>query len=158
MPTPTHPGALSPRQGTHLVQVLAMGAVAQEAHRAGAAGPGPIGEAAALGSGEARVGQAAVCGEGTEGVRTAARAATKRAEVLSQGRHACVLSDTCFSAVRRSQPGYAGEVCGVTLHSHLKLPSPTTPCEVAETRQWARFSNDRSYVQGSTLHCVSVFT
>lgn len=40
-----------------------MCAVAQEARRAGAAGPGAVGEAAALGAGEAGVGQAAVCGE-----------------------------------------------------------------------------------------------
>ena len=49
--------------GTHLVQVLAVGAVAQEAQRARATGPGPVREAAALGSGEAGVGQAAVCAE-----------------------------------------------------------------------------------------------
>lgn len=51
------------RSGTHLVQILAVGPVAQEAHGAGATGPGAIGEAVALGSREAGVGQAAVCGE-----------------------------------------------------------------------------------------------
>lgn len=58
--TPRRPG------GAHLVQVLAVGAVAQEAHGAGAAGPGPVGETAARGPGEAGVGQTAVCGEEEE--------------------------------------------------------------------------------------------
>jgi len=58
---------LSLGKGTHLVQVLAVGAVAQEAPRAGAAGPGAVGEAAALSSREAGVGQAAVCREGGDG-------------------------------------------------------------------------------------------
>ena len=63
-PRPRPPRATPrPGEGTHLVQILAVGAVAQEAHGAGTTGPGAVGEAAALGSREAGVGQAAVCRE-----------------------------------------------------------------------------------------------
>lgn len=41
---------------THLIQVLTVGAVAQEAHRAAAARPGAVGEAVALSSREAGIG------------------------------------------------------------------------------------------------------
>lgn len=58
---PSLHGPLHPGGDTHLIQVLTVGAVAQEAHRAGATGPGAIWEAAALGPRKAGVGQAAIC-------------------------------------------------------------------------------------------------
>ena len=127
-PRPLPPRATPrPGEGTHLVQILAVGAVAQEAHGAGTAGPGAVGEAAALGSREAGVGQAAVCRERGDGEACShpPGGTSPRSSTQQHAQRRVQPHSRCPAAERwRAEEPHRTPTCQAAPHTHLPGSSP----------------------------------